>query len=40
MPLTINFFVMDGEEDEKELDPDLMEEASPGFDSGDETDLL
>jgi hypothetical protein len=31
---------MDKEEEQDELDPDLMEEASPGFESDDETDLL
>lgn len=38
-PLTINFHVMDSDNDDI-LEPDLMEEASPDFASDEEADLL
>lgn len=31
---------MDGEDEDKTLDPDLMEEDSPDFSNDEETDLL
>lgn len=38
--LTINLFVMDGEEEDKVIDPDLMDDDSPDLGDAEEVDLL